>query len=211
MENGTINVRTRANEILGMKRVDQFAEELKAEQPAPSGAHNNFYDKIWKPENFGFEPAGVTQAAAPVQAAAPIQAAAPVQEAAPVQVAQPEFVDVPYVGAPKVAKKNFSEKLAEIESKLCRKGADIYIGGKQPSFEDNEALEAIGDAIPDAETYPYSFSWYTIVSRFKPEIRAQWGGLKPLKAADWQAAIGKFSNNSLNLISFIRSWLHPGV
>ena len=66
MQNGTINVRTRANEILGEKRVDLFAEELKAEDPVTSGAHDNFYEKVWKPENHGFEPVGaVAQQAAP--------------------------------------------------------------------------------------------------------------------------------------------------
>ena len=34
--------------------------------------------------------------------------------------------------------------------------------------------------------YPHAFAWYCIVSRFTPEVRAQWAGLKPLKGADWK-------------------------
>ena len=55
MQNGTVNVRTRANEILGEFRVDKFVDHLKAEIPKPSESRANFYAKVWKPENFGFE------------------------------------------------------------------------------------------------------------------------------------------------------------
>lgn len=50
-------------------------------------------------------------------------------------------------------------------------------------------LEAIGTSIPDAEVYPHAFAWYTIASKFRPEVREQWGGLKPLTKNDWKNAM----------------------
>ena len=68
-----------------------------------------------------------------------------------------------------MANKNFSAKLGEIESRLAK--GEMFLGGKQPSYEDREVLEEIGDDTPDAEVYPHAFAWFSIVSRFKPEIR----------------------------------------
>ena len=176
MKNGTVNVRTRANERLGEFRVDKFVEHLKAEIPKPSDKEKDFYAKAWKPETFGFEP---EVNVAPKQAAG-----------GQMQLAQePAFVEVPFTGAPTVPKKSSNPKFGEIEGRLGSKKAEMYLGGKTPSYEDREMLEELGSDIPDAESYPNAFAWYCIVSKFSPEIRATWGGLRPLKSTDWQAAI----------------------
>ena len=59
MKNGTVNVRTRANEVKGEFRVDEFAETLVNERPENSVSHNKFYAKVWKAEDYGLEPKGV--------------------------------------------------------------------------------------------------------------------------------------------------------
>ena len=56
MKNGTVNVRTRANEIKGEVRVDEFAERLVDEIPKPSASYDSYYKKAWKAEDFGLEP-----------------------------------------------------------------------------------------------------------------------------------------------------------
>lgn len=43
MKNGTVNVRTRANEIKGEVRVDEFAESLVNEIPKPSSSYDSYY------------------------------------------------------------------------------------------------------------------------------------------------------------------------
>ena len=86
-----------------------------------------------------------------------------------------------------MANKNFSPKLGEIETRLAK--GDPYLGGKQPSYEDRETLDEIGNDTPDAEIYPHAFAWYSIISRFKPEIRESWGGLKPKTHSDWKGVL----------------------
>ena len=87
--------------------------------------------------------------------------------------------------------------MSEIESKLSKKGF-MYLGGKEPSYEDREAIDAIADTIPDAEVYPHTFAWFCIVSRFTPGIREKWGGLKTLQQNDWQNALGKFNRFNID-------------
>ena len=70
----------------------------------------------------------------------------------------------------------------------------MYVGGKQPTYEDREMLEQIGEGAPDPEVYPHAFAWYCIVSRFTPEVRAQWAGLKPKTGDDWKNVLGKSIN-----------------
>ena len=68
----------------------------------------------------------------------------------------------------------------------------MFLGGNKPSYEDKENIDEIGNAAPDAEVYPHTFAWYSIVSKFTPEARAKWEGLKALKPNDWKDALGKY-------------------
>jgi len=91
-KNGTVNVRTRANEVKGEFRVDDFADTLIDEIPKSSAAHTNYFAKMWKPENYGLAPkAGAAQAEVAV--------------AAPVKTQGPTEVKVPYHGAQKASAK----------------------------------------------------------------------------------------------------------
>lgn len=94
MEDGTVNVRTRDMKILGKKRVDEVVEMLKAEEPALSKKHVDFYKKAFDPAAFyqdGLAAAGGSSNKATVA-----------------------------MGAPKdIADRNFSSRLDEIEQALA--------------------------------------------------------------------------------------------
>ena len=57
MQSGTVDVRTRDTERHGKMRVDKLADMLAAMKPAPSSAHNIFYDKVWNPSAYPEQPA----------------------------------------------------------------------------------------------------------------------------------------------------------
>ena len=169
MANGTVNIRTREDGREGEMKVDAFAAKLKSLIPKASASHTNFYSKIWKAEDFGLEPKVVQGI-----------------KSTTILAKHPEAAE-----ETKGGNSNFPEALKEIESKLSR--GDMYLGGKQPSYEDREAFDSLNGAVPDPEIHPHAFPWFCIVSRFNPEVRAQWAGLKPLKQEDWKNALGKFS------------------
>ena len=106
-------------------RVDEFANILAKDYPEPSEAHKKYYENIWKPEDFGLEPIGGQGVASGAKQ--------------PAFEAGPSSVEVPFVGAPKVNDKNFSDALTLIEKRLAKQG-EQYIGGKQPTYEDREAI-----------------------------------------------------------------------
>ena len=91
---------------------------------------------------------------------------------------------------PNAPKKGTEEKkqdrnvLDEIESKL---GDQLWLGGQQPSAEDNEALTALGGAVPDVASYPNTFAWFAMASKFTEKTRKSW---KSSKAAPAQASTG---------------------
>ena len=97
MKDGTVNLRTREMKILGKKRIDEVVQILKAEEPAPSTKHAEFYKKA-------FDPAAFYQDG-------PAAAGGSSNKAAAV------------MGAPKdIADRNFSNRLDEIEQTLAGSG-----------------------------------------------------------------------------------------
>jgi translation elongation factor EF-1beta len=60
-----------------------------------------------------------------------------------------------------------------IESKL---GDAVWLGGQQPSAEDRESFEGLNGAIPNPDTHPNAFAWYSLVARFTGDVRGSWTG-----------------------------------
>lgn len=52
MAEGTVDVRTRDNQRHGKWRVDDLAEHLKEQKPAPSESFNSFYKNAFDPSKF---------------------------------------------------------------------------------------------------------------------------------------------------------------
>jgi len=67
---------------------------------------------------------------------------------------------------------------------------DIWLGGQQPSAADREAFEAMNEA-PNPATEPNAFAWYSIVSKFSPQVRASWQAAKPAAPAKENKKGGK--------------------
>merc|ERR1712205_99502 len=49
-----------------------------------------------------------------------------------------------------------------------------WVGGQQPSSADREAFDALKDSNISAETHPYAFAWFCLVSKFSDAVRGQW-------------------------------------
>ena len=58
----------------------------------------------------------------------------------------------------------------EYETKLTN---DQWLGGQQPGAADREALETMTGA-PDVKTFPHTFAWWCLASKFTPAVRASW-------------------------------------
>ena len=56
------------------------------------------------------------------------------------------------------------------------------MGGAQPSQNDSEALKAV-TSCPDPKTHPRAFGWYSLVSKFTPEVMAKWPQGRDMKIA----------------------------
>lgn len=69
------------------------------------------------------------------------------------------------------SKKSDKNTLDQLEGKLRD---SMWLGGQQPSAEDREALEALGDTMPDPVSHPHLFAWYAIASKFSDKIRKTW-------------------------------------
>lgn len=53
MASGCVDVRLRDdNSRLGKWRIDDLAAHFHTLNPKPAAAHDKFYQKIWKPENY---------------------------------------------------------------------------------------------------------------------------------------------------------------
>ena len=48
-----------------------------------------------------------------------------------------------------------------------------WIGGQQPSLADREAFESLS-GVPNPDTHPHTFAWWSLVAKFKTEIRQSW-------------------------------------
>ena len=111
MKKGHVTVKTREGVDLGEMRVDDFGEKLLEQMPKPNEAYNEFYSRVWKAENY------VGKSAPPAQPKA--QAAVKAKPSAPVPK-EPKFVDVPYVGAPSLPVRHFTETLTDLEAKISK-------------------------------------------------------------------------------------------
>lgn len=58
-----------------------------------------------------------------------------------------------------------------LELKLSK---SYFLGGDAPSQADKKALESLKGETPDCSKHPHTYGWYSIVSKFKPEVSAKW-------------------------------------
>lgn len=49
-----------------------------------------------------------------------------------------------------------------------------WVGGQQPTSADREAFDAVKDSNISAETHPYAFAWFCLVSKFSDAVKGQW-------------------------------------
>jgi len=99
MHDGMVNVRTRDMKILGKMRVDECAQLLKKESPAPSVASDEFYKKAFNPAAFFKD--------------SPAESAPAAKDGAPSKAAASS------VATKDASDRNFSKKLDEIEKALA--------------------------------------------------------------------------------------------
>ena len=77
-----------------------------------------------------------------------------------------------------------------IQSKL---GENVWLGGQQPSKEDNEQFISLNGQAPNAATHPDAFAWYTLVGRFSDDVRGSWTVAAPAAAAGVSTRIKSIS------------------
>lgn len=77
--------------------------------------------------------------------------------------------------------------MEEYEAKLK---TEQWLGGQQPSAADREAIEKM-TAAPNVATFPNTFAWYCLVSKFTPAVRGTWSGAAPAKGGAKPAAAAK--------------------
>mmetsp|Transcript_59942 Transcript_59942/g.82337 ORF Transcript_59942/g.82337 Transcript_59942/m.82337 type:complete len:215 (-) Transcript_59942:123-767(-) len=66
-----------------------------------------------------------------------------------------------------------------------------YLGGAIPCADDKAAVEALKGVVIDPNFYPFTFGWFSLVSKFSPKITESWTGsmvsqevAAPVAAAD---------------------------
>ena len=57
-----------------------------------------------------------------------------------------------------------------IESRL---GENQWLGGQQPSKEDADEFKGL-DGVPNVDTHPNTFAWYSLVNKFTEAVRGTW-------------------------------------
>ena len=62
---------------------------------------------------------------------------------------------------------------------------------QQPTSADREAFEALKNTVPSVATYPNTFAWWVLISRFNDVVRNTWAGPAPAKGAEKKAAPAK--------------------
>ena len=50
----------------------------------------------------------------------------------------------------------------------------MWLGGQQPSSLDAEQLQAIGSEVPNVDTHPNAYAWYSFASKFSDAAKASW-------------------------------------
>ena len=48
-----------------------------------------------------------------------------------------------------------------------------WLGGQLPSGEDREAHKSL-DGVPNPDTHPNTFAWWSLVDRFTDDVKAGW-------------------------------------
>jgi elongation factor 1-beta len=81
-----------------------------------------------------------------------------------------------------------SANLAQFEKTL---NDQQFLGGQQPTSADREAFEALKNTVPSVATYPNTFAWWVLISRFNDVVRNTWAGPAPAKGAEKKAAPAK--------------------
>ena len=89
--------------------------------------------------------------------------------------------NLPKVG-PLDSSHNFGEDqlrtLNECEKILAN---SLWLNGSAPTSMDKEALDVLGDAAPGAESWPHTFAWWSLASRFTSPMRDAW----PAASKSW--------------------------
>ena len=49
-----------------------------------------------------------------------------------------------------------------------------WVGGQSPTVADNEAFQALASANLSAESHPFAFAWFCLVSKFSDAVRNSW-------------------------------------
>ena len=58
-----------------------------------------------------------------------------------------------------------------IESRL---GDNQWLGGQQPSKDDADEFKKLGDTLPNVDTHPNTYAWYSLVAKFTEAVRGGW-------------------------------------
>ena len=64
----------------------------------------------------------------------------------------------------------FNEMVDAIESRL---GENQWLGGQQPSKEDADEFKGLA-GVPNVDTHPNTFAWYSLVNKFTEAVRGTW-------------------------------------
>ena len=59
----------------------------------------------------------------------------------------------------------------DIESRL---GDNQWLGGQAPSKEDADQFAGLGGQVPNVDTHPNAFAWYSLVGKFTDAVRGGW-------------------------------------
>ena len=58
-----------------------------------------------------------------------------------------------------------------LESRL---NDNMWLGGQQPSKEDAEEFAKLGGKLPNCDSHPNTYAWYSLVSKFTDAVRSTW-------------------------------------
>ena len=72
--------------------------------------------------------------------------------------------------------------------RLCDSFLTFLVCRQLPNAADKEALELIKGNVPNVETHPHTFAWYSLTSRFHESVRNTWAAAAPAKGAEKKAA-----------------------
>ena len=58
-----------------------------------------------------------------------------------------------------------------IESRLAE---NVWLGGQQPSKEDAEEFTKLAGSVPNVDTHPNTYAWFSLVGKFTEAVRGTW-------------------------------------